>query len=421
VGVITEDREGHLYVATAQGLDQLDPVSGNIKHFTTRDGLASGDILAAYCAPNGSLWFGTTKGLSRFIPAAETPKQTPPIRIVNVFVAGARQNISVLGETSMGIADLPANQNQLEIDFVGLSFAPGEVLQYQYRLEGANANWSTPTNQRTVNFANLAPGPYRFDVRAINSDGLISSQPATITFRVLRPIWLRWWFLSLAALAVAGVAFVAYRYRVRRLVELERVRTRIATDLHDDIGANLTRISLLSELARQQRGNGNLLTSITDIARESVSSMNDIVWAISPEHDRLLDLTRRMRRHAEDVFALRDVKLNFNAPATDAGMHLRVSIRRDVLLIFKEAVNNAARHSQCTEVSIKFECDRHLLRLQISDNGEGFELNCESAGHGLRSMERRATSLGGTLRVESQPKQGTTVKLNLPLPRASYV
>ena len=134
-----------------------------------------------------------------------------------------------------------------------------------------------------------------------------------------------------------------YRYRLSRLLEMERMRTRIATDLHDDIGANLTRISLLSEVANQQiKSNGsneNLLPSIADIARESVASMNDIVWAISPEHDRLLDLTRRMRQHAEEVFSFRDVDLDFNAPASD--LKLSVGVRRDVLLIFKEAVNNA--------------------------------------------------------------------------------
>lgn len=421
VGVITEDLQGHLYLSTARGLDRFDPTSGGVKHFTTADGLATGRIVAAYRAANGSLWFGTTKGLSRFIPAADTPRQAPPVLIVNVYVAGVRQNISALGETNIAIQDLRADQNQLEIGFVGLSFAPGEVLQYQYRLGGGSSNWSAPTDQRTVNFANLAPGPYRFEVRAINSDGVTSSRPATIAFTVLRPIWQRWWFLSLAAFAVAGVAFMAYRYRVNRLVDLERVRTRIATDLHDDIGANLTRISLLSELAKQQRGNGNLLTSIAEIARESVSSMNDIVWAISPEHDRLLDLTRRMRQHAEEVFALQDIKLNFHAPAADSGTYLRASIRRDVLLIFKEAVNNAARHSQCTEVAIDFYSDHHVLRLQISDNGKGFEVSAQSNGHGLSSMERRATSLGGALTVNSRPGYGTTVHLNLPLPKASHI
>ncbi len=137
------------------------------------------------------------------------------------------------------------------------------------------------------------------------------------------------------------------------------IRTRIATDLHDYIGANLTRISLLSEVAKQGNGDRGLLSSIADIARESVSSMNDIVWAISPQHDRLVDLTRRMRQHAEEVFTLRDIKLEFNAPASAADIQLPAGTRRDVLLIFKEAVNNAARHSQCTKVAIDIRRELH--------------------------------------------------------------
>jgi signal transduction histidine kinase len=197
------------------------------------------------------------------------------------------------------------------------------------------------------------------------------------------------------------------------LLELERVRTRIATDLHDDIGSNLTRISLLSELAKQQSGNGKLLGSIAEIARESVSSMNDIVWAISPQHDRLTDLTRRMRQHAEEVFTLRDIRMEFNAPSSEADIQLPVGTRRDVLLIFKEAVNNAARHSGCTKAAIDFRCEHHTLCLQISDNGKGFETESENEGHGLRSMARRAEVLGGKLRIDSQPGEGTTVRFDL--------
>jgi signal transduction histidine kinase len=209
-----------------------------------------------------------------------------------------------------------------------------------------------------------------------------------------------------------------YRSRFLRLLEMERIRTRIATDLHDDIGANLTRISLLSEVAKQksENGNENLLTSIAEIARESVASMNDIVWAIAPEHDSLQDLTRRMRRHAEEVFALRDVDLYFNAPASDSDLKLSVGVRRDVLLIFKEAVNNAAKHSDCSKVEIDFRVDNTILFLRIKDNGKGFEIDSENDGQGLRSMTRRAQALGGDLKIDSQKVNGTMVEFEMPLP-----
>ena len=269
-----------------------------------------------------------------------------------------------------------------------------------------------------VNYAGLAAGNYRFSVRAVNRENITSRAPATFKFYILPPIYLRWWFLALGVLVMGGAGYFVYHYRVRQLLEMERMRTRIATDLHDDIGANLTRISLLSEVAKQNTGNRNLLTSIAEIARESVASMNDIVWAISPEHDHLRDLTRRMRSFAEEVFAWREIDLNFHAP--DADLKLSVGVRRDVLLIFKEAVNNAAKHSNCSQVSIDFQCQNNRLKLSVSDNGNGFETeNVEPDGQGLRSMSRRAKALGGDLTIESN--DGTTVKFELILAKNSRI
>jgi signal transduction histidine kinase len=149
--------------------------------------------------------------------------------------------------------------------------------------------------------------------------------------------------------------------------------------------------------------------------------MNDIVWAISPDHDSLLDLTRRMRRHAEEVFALRDVDLEFNAPTADTDLKLSVGVRRDVLLIFKEAVNNAAKYSDCSRVAIDFRVEHLALTLRIKDNGKGFEIDSESDGQGLRSMTRRARALGGNLQIDSRKDEGTLVEFEMPLPKASRV
>ncbi len=249
----------------------------------------------------------------------------------------------------------------------------------------------------------------------------IYSQPANISFRIASPLWQRWWFLLSAIILIGLIIYAIYRYRLQRLLELEKVRTRIATDLHDDIGANLTRISLLSEVAKQksENGNGNLLNSIADIARESVSSMNDIVWAISPEHDSLLDLTRRMRQHAEEVFTFGEIDLNFNPPRTESALKLSVGMRRDLLLIFKEAVNNAVKHSDCTKVGIDFTCENSILRLQIKDDGKGFDSSENQDGQGLRSMSRRAKSLGGKLTIDSN--EGTTIRIEMNLQKNLHI
>jgi signal transduction histidine kinase len=146
--------------------------------------------------------------------------------------------------------------------------------------------------------------------------------------------------------------------------------------------------------------------------------MNDIVWAISPDHDSLLDLTRRMRRHAEEVFAFRDVALDFQAPAPEIELRLSVGTRRDLLLIFKEAVSNAAKHSSCTEVQVEFLCEDSVLKLRVKDNGIGFDPGFENDGNGLGSMKRRATALGGTFLIESRDRDGTLVEFEARIPKS---
>ena len=412
--VIVEDAYGRLYVGSSNGIDRFSPATGAIKHFGIADGLMPGIVSAAFRDREGVLWFGTSNGLAKLVPEPEKAAAAPLIVITGLRVSGDARLVSALGEREITLSDLMPAQNQLQIDFVALGFGLGDVLRYQYRLDGTGADWSAPDEQRTVNYASLSPGRYRFAVRAVNSDGLASESPATLSFRIRPPIWQRWWFLASAALLIGIVVHRLYRHRVARLLELANMRTRIATDLHDDIGANLTRIALLSEVAKGPQDDGPL-ASIARIARESVGSMSDIVWAINPHRESLLDLTRRMRQHAEEVFTLREIGLRFNAtPAPDA-VKLGMDVRRDLLLVFKEAVNNAARHSQCTLVEIDLHQHDSRLILTVADNGKGFDASADSEGQGLLSMRRRADRLKGTLDINSRPSGGTTISLDIPL------
>ena len=415
--VITEDLHGRLYLATARGIDQLDPNTGAVKQFTTEDGLAAGTVMSASRDRTGALWFGTQTGLSRFVPTPPVASSPPAILITGVTIGGRPWPVSAIGETFLALPDLRPGGHHLQIDYASLRFAAGERLRYQYRLEGSDENWGQIASRRSVTFASFSAGTYRFLVRAVSADGIVSPQPAVVAFTVLPPFWLRWWSLTLAALVLAAAAFAFHRYRLARTLELEGVRMRIATDLHDDVGANLTRIAILSEVARQQRRGAQALdaplSSIADIARESVITMSDIVWAISPERDTLRDVVRRMRNHAEEVFEARDIRLMLDLPEAPPAAKLGVDIRRDLYLVFKEAVNNAARHSQCTAVAIAVRVDGSRLALEVTDNGIGFETAAETDGNGVASMKRRAARVGASLDVLSAPGAGTTVRLTM--------
>jgi signal transduction histidine kinase len=353
-------------------------------------------------------------GLAKLV--SEKAADAPPVFVTGLRLAGRSQPVSALGERDLMLSNLGTTQNQLQIDFAAFGASPGDGLRYQYRLQGADEAWGTPDDQRTVTYARLAPGRYHFQVRAVNGDGGTAAAPATITFVIPSPLWARWWFVVTGVLLSTVLVNALYRRRLARLLEMANLRTRIATDLHDDIGANLTRIALLSEVARQgQAGVEVSMASIARIARESVSSMSDIVWAINPARDSLLDLVRRMRQHADELFTLRDIGLNFRTPGAGDSLKLGVDVRRDLLLIFKEAVHNAARHSECSHVDIDLRVEGARLVLSVSDNGTGFDTSEENDGHGLASMTRRADRLRGTLDVRSFETGGTSVTLSIPL------
>ncbi len=211
------------------------------------------------------------------------------------------------------------------------------------------------------------------------------------------------------------------RSREERLEELERVRRRIATDLHDDIGSSLTQISILGEVLRQRLGEGDpetndLLTMIAGESREMVDSMSDIVWAINPQKDHLSDLTQRMRRFAVDAYTARNIRLDLQLPAAeDENIKMGANLRREVFLIFKESINNTIKHAGCTETKIDMQIADQMLLLTLRDNGCGFDTTRQSDGHGLLSLRERAGGIGGNIEIDSAPGRGTTIALRVPI------
>jgi ligand-binding sensor domain-containing protein/signal transduction histidine kinase len=419
---LAEDRWGRLYVGSARGVDRLDPARGQWRHYTPAEGLPDAAVRTAFRDRQGALWFGTWRGVSRLLPEASEPVETPDVLISSVRVGGEPFQISDLGERSVTLPELPSNRNQIQIEFSALAFAPGRRIRYEYRLDGADEDWSPSTTERVVNYARLSPGRYRFIVRPMTTAGRVPPSSASVSFRILPPIWQRWWFLMLVAASAVFLAYAAHRYRVGQLLALERVRSRIATDLHDEVGSSLSQIAVLSEVARRRLSDGGdgavePLTRIADVSRESVDAMGEIVWAVDPERDNVLELEHRMRRFANDVLAARDIAVRFPASRTGEGVSADANIRRDVFLIFKEAVNNIVRHADATDVRIEFQIRRHTLMLAVSDNGKGLNGAEPSRGLGLRSMRERAKRLGGRLDVASQNGAGTRVGLTVPLTR----
>lgn len=420
---LVEDRWGRIYIGTGHGVDCLTPATKQVRAFTSADGLPKGKIQVSAKDAQETLWFGSVYGVARFVP--EPPRANPPptIFLAGVRVAGIAQPVSEIGDLNPPELKLNSSQTNVTIDFLSPSATADPHLRYQYKLEGRE-DWSAPTEQRSVDFANLSAGSYRFLVRAVNADGIHSDPPANVSFTVAAPIWLRWWFILLTSCALGGLAYAAYRYRVAQLLALERMRTRIATDLHDEVGSSLSQIAILSEVARMRLPRNSQsdaaiepMEKVAVTSREAVDAMSDIVWAINPQRDQLSDLTQRMRRFAGETLTALDIRLRFHAPEQD--LSLDAEMRRQVFLLFKEAINNIARHAQATEVEINFALTDHQLTLRVWDNGHGFAESApqpgRNGGNGLLSMRRRAAELGGRLEVSSGNGSGTTIRLEAPL------
>jgi signal transduction histidine kinase len=417
---MVEDARGRFYFGTTDGIVEVDPKTGDTWRYTTAEGLAQNEVWSALASRGGDIWFGTIAGISRLDTTRVRPgTSSPRAFITTVRVNGQARLVSELGDEDVSELTLAPGERGVAIDFFAFTFAPGERLRFQYRLEGAESDWSAPTPRRSVDYAHLSSGPYRFLVRAVTLSGETSAAPASVTFRILPPVWQRPWFVVAASALVLALVALFHRYRVAQLVAIERVRTRIATDLHDDIGASLSQIAILSELARGEADTGvemgNTLGRIATTARELVESMGDIVWAINPNRDRVGDLLQRMRYFASDTLAGRNIEFSFRAPDAGRDLALATDVRREVLLIFKEAVNNIARHARCSRADIDVRIERDGLVMQVADDGQGLSTSISrGTGHGLVSMQARASRLKGSLEVNTGPGGGTRLVLRVP-------
>jgi ligand-binding sensor domain-containing protein/two-component sensor histidine kinase len=419
---IAEDRWGRIYLATARGIDRV-PSSGRIeggriKHFNEADGLARGELRDILFDRSGLLWCITLQGVSLFRPEPDAPRAPPPVLIHQVRVRGIPSHTWDLGASRTPMLTFAPDQNQLQVDYSGLSFAPDGV-RYQYKLEPADNDWSTPTEHRTVNYSSLPSGDYQFSVRLI-TDELAISDPAVMRFTVLAPVWQRWWFRLLILICFLTVLYWLHRVRTMRLLELERVRTRIAGDLHDDIGSGLSQIAILAEVAhRKVNGAGaeleSALSKIGSVSRELTESMSDIVWSINPRRDHLADLVQRMRRFATDLLAGGDIDFHFRVSLPHQAIQLPADLRRELYLVFKEAVNNIVRHSKCTRADIAISIDHGRLDLRIEDNGIGIGDRRDDGGNGLDSMIQRARRIHARIKLENRAHGGASVIIQAPV------
>jgi ligand-binding sensor domain-containing protein/signal transduction histidine kinase len=424
VWCVAEDWLGRIYAGTARGVDRLHPVSGQITHYSSADGLVRGDIRSALRDRAGDLWFASANGLARFTPAEDGATPPARARITGLRAAGVPIPLSEFGEADVGPLRLGANQSSLQVDFAATDFHELAPLRYQFRLTHQRRareddGWQSAGPLASVYLGNLAPGDYDFSVRALTTAGL-PGPPAMLRFAIRTPFWRTSWFQIACALALAALAVFVHTQRLRSRVAIERVRSDIAMDLHDDIGASLSRMAVLSESlkSRLRVGDDDVRQMLDDMAgssRRLVRDMSDIVWSLDPRRDQIGDLASRLRAFGSDLLETRGVEWTVDAPLEESQQRLPSDVRRQLYLVFKEGIHNIGKHADARRATLRLQVDDGRVSGELIDDGRGIAPGALS-GNGLGSMRARVAHLAGSIDIVHAGDGGTRVHIVVPLP-----
>jgi signal transduction histidine kinase len=448
---ILEDHTGRIWLATlgavvsATKSDLNDCADGkssfvatllfDLHEGFTRVDFVGGNQPAAARTSDNRLWFVAGKGLGVVDPDEATSCELgpPPMVIENVRVGDVNLQLST-GEPNQPLRLLPGAEN-LEISYNALSYVAPRRVRFQYQLAGVDDDWVDAGPGRKVRFAQLPPGSYTFRVRGSNSDGIWNTEGATLKLILAPYFWQTAWFrLLLLVLGIASIAGAVYgfaRVRHRRklmLVEqretLERERGRIARDMHDEVGAKLTRITVLSRLVLRRNllsgKSAELLTGLADAARECVRRFDQIVWTVNPQNDSLQDLADYLANDAISYFDNTGVELRLKIPDELPELPVSATQRNNLLHAYEEAMSNALRHSGAHSVEISMKLEGAVFRVIVKDDGQWRE-RPETSGprHGLDNMQTRMSDIGGQCAIERSQGSGTLVRLRVPLPNGT--
>ena len=458
---LAEDGKGNLIVGTRyNGLFYLRMKNNRVDsviHYDEGDGLLSNTIWGLGVNAGNEVAIGTAKGLNlgkwegTQFRLTDVSKLHQIYFVSNIFVdsrnsvwvANHPGLIRLLSDSSFKTSPFsvfitrilldgkqPSNnrgffnyrENNFILEFSTNTFLDEKGITYSYRLmRNDDELWTEPQSIHSVNYSSLKPGTYRFQVKAMNVDGRWSENIAEYAFEIAPPFWQTPWFIVLVAAIVASGFYALYRYRVTQLVRLQEVRNNISRNLHDDIGASLSSINILNELAKRNMADktkaGLYLSKAGEDIQRISESLSDIVWNINPRYDDLENLFIRMKRYAADMLEGKNISAELLFPVVAHPVSLPMDQRRDFYLIFKEAINNLVKYSRATQALVEVELNSHSINLLIRDNGKGFDVIKThpeaSGGNGLYNMKQRADKWKGNLTIESLSGQGTVVKVSM--------
>jgi signal transduction histidine kinase/streptogramin lyase len=448
IDYIIEDDQGCLWIGSNTGLMRVrkkalnDFAVGKINFIPCRsfgkpDGLPASECTlgsqpAACRTRDGKLWFPTIAGLASVDPAQfHLNTNPPPVLIESVLVEGQEQSASSLNVKLPETITIPAGKEHVEIQYSSLNLSAPNSARFKYRLEGHEENWIEVGNRRVVSYTKLPPGNYRFVVTACNEDGVWNEAGTSIALIVQPPFWRTWWFLTLATLCLLGIIVAIVHFistqklqrelgALRQQEALEKERARIARDIHDQVGASLTQVSLLGEMVESDKDLPQEVEAhakqISQTARETSRALDEIVWTVNPSNDTLDGLINYICKNAQDYLSIAGLRYRLEIPAELPRRAISPEARHNVFLAAKEAVTNIVRHAQATEAWIRLSIAPNRFTLTIEDNGRGFAPGkAAELRHGLSNMRKRMEDIGGSFSIAPRMEGGTIVSFTIPI------
>jgi ligand-binding sensor domain-containing protein/signal transduction histidine kinase len=446
---IQEDNKGNLWLSTNRGLAVFDvdlALAGQkpvIKVYDVNDGL-QGNVFSfrsSFQDKTGLLYFGGTDGFSVIDPQNITENKQPPktvfteFRLFNktVFPSDSAGAILKKAINHTDTIVLSYNQNNFTIGFVALDFVKPVKNEYAYFLEGFEKDWIYSGNRNFATYTHLPPGEYIFRAKGTNNDGIWSLNPAEIVIISLPPFWKTWWAFLIYTFTFFGLTITFIRYRINvglrevekakaievaRYEEREMLRKKNAADFHDELGHNLTKISLFLELAGRQENIQSSVSKYLNKVKENTKGLadgiRDLIWTIDPKNDSLYEILSRLRDFGDQLFEFSDITFRANKIKGELKQfEINADARKHLLLLFKEAMNNTLKYSGANRARLHVLVTAHSIEIFFRDNGQGFNIHQAAKGYGLKNMAERAEKAGAVFTLSSSENNGTTVKVKL--------
>jgi len=414
--------DGTWWISTNNGLSHFDPRTHSFQNYTAGDGLQSKEFNshAHFRSASGRLYFGGVNGFNHFRPqAVQRDEDRPSVQVIALRSGSDTLPLSLSG----GPIELPYPRNTIRIDLAVLEFTAPQRNAYKWRMIGYRDAWTVADASTPIELNNVPAGSFALEVVGINGDGVEGPTNTLLGIRVVRPFWASPWFVVLLVVVVVGsiawVWMLAYRKRMQRRLQMAeqemkelRMRTRLAKDIHDDVGSGLARMAALSRSPKRVRDAEERFEKVGDISTELLDNLRDVVWMNDPRNGTLDHLLLRIRVFANDLFENDAVELVFDFPEPLPDLTIGGSFRRNLYLIAREALHNARKYSSAGRISVRWRNDPEQFTFSVQDNGVGMTNTVpKGGGHGTANMRERAEELNASFERVPGPEGGTTVRV----------